>query len=125
MYDSCSKSQVRAEPAKRRDCRSPYGRRAAATMQTKIARANIAKLILLVLSFGGIGRAQVPPTVSVCEVLMDLERWSGKLIAVRGELAFGTSIYAVREDNCTVLPQTDGVKWISSITLMKPPESAN
>ena len=85
--------------------------------------ANLSILALL-FAFAEVAKAQEPPTLSVCDVFKDLQSWSGKQIAVRGELDFSIEIYAVSQRNCPVAFETEGIKWATAITLgIRTPES--
>ncbi len=53
--------------------------------RTVIRRVKLVSLMLLLVS-ASIGKAQDIPRLSVCEVLKDFQTFSGKLIAVHGEV---------------------------------------
>ena len=87
-------------------------------MLTDIARA-ISTLILAILAFTFLGRAQEPPMLGVCEVLKDLEAYSRKTIAVHGQFIFGPGLFSVgSEERCLVVPETNGQRWPTNINLI-------
>jgi hypothetical protein len=74
--------------------------------------------LMLILMFADITQAQETPTVSVCDVMQNLEKLSGNLINVRGEVYFSREILALGQRTCTSVYETDGRKWGNALSLV-------
>ena len=103
-------------------------------MFTRFARlfSSVVTLMVAICIVSARGRTQEIPLLSVCDLLKDLNAWSGKLIAIRGDYVFGTDWLtfdpewlSVAQGNCPVVPETDGEKWVNNINLWvwSPPEN--
>jgi hypothetical protein len=76
--------------------------------------SSLVALMLGVLETG-VGATQFPATISVCDLLRDLETNSGRLIALRGQLRIGFERFTIGEDGCEASIVTLGHKWPSEI----------
>jgi hypothetical protein len=54
-------------------------------------------------------------TLGVCDVMRNLESYSGKTITVRGEVYFGLEITAIGDRQCSASFATSGRKWPNAL----------
>jgi hypothetical protein len=83
---------------------------------------NIVGTLLLSISLVSSVSAQDIPTLTVCDIFKDLASWSGKVIALKGNLLAGFEIFSLNsEGRCTEAPLTEGIRWPTSIWLSGSP----
>jgi hypothetical protein len=77
-------------------------------------RSSLVALMLGVLETG-VSATQFPATISVCDLLRDLETNSGHLIALQGQLHIGFERFTIGQEGCEASIVTLGHKWPSEI----------
>ncbi len=87
-------------------------------MRAQMTNFGILFLLCLLPISAQVGRAQEPPTMTVCELFKDPAKWNGELVAVHGEVIFSPYMFSVAEEgNCPNLPVTDGKNWPAQVWL--------
>jgi hypothetical protein len=85
-----------------------------------VCSCRISCLMVLPVTLGAQTRGA---SLSVCDVLGDLQKYNGKMVHVRGVLhATGESMFL--EARCPVRLVTQGYKWPDAIGLMEPDDSS-
>jgi hypothetical protein len=68
-------------------------------------------------AFAQTADTQQTPTVGVCDVMQNLESYSGKIITVRGEVYFSREVSALGDRQCTFSFEAAGRKWPNAFWL--------
>ena len=88
--------------------------------EAKLIRALQVLIICCLVSEPALGQVDNLPklqVVDVCDVMNKLDEFSGKVIAVRGELYLSTEIEALGNKGCAVVFEAAGRKWPNAIAV--------